>query len=455
MKKVHFIAVGGAVMHNMAMALHHKGYAVSGSDDEIFEPARGRLEKLGLLPAQEGWFPEKITSDLDAIILGMHARLDNPELVRAHELGIKVYSFPEYIYEQSKDKTRIVIGGSHGKTTITAMIMHVFGQCGMDFDYMVGSQLEGFETMVKLTDTAPIIVLEGDEYLTSPLDPRPKFHLYLPHIALLSGIAWDHINVFPTYDIYTNQFRKFIDLIQPQGSLVYCAEDKDLIKIATEARQDIKGLPYGIPAHRMEHGITILETSFGDVSLKVFGQHNLMNLEGARMVCEQAGISAQQFYTAISDFKGAAKRLELLGASGDTAVYKDFAHSPSKLKATVEAVSQQFPGRGLVAVMELHTFSSLSQNFLDHYKHCMDEAQTAVVYFNPHTIAHKKLPPITVEQVIEAFGRQDLRVFNDAKLLEEFILSQEWRNKNLLLMSSGAFDGMDLGRIAQEVTAGR
>lgn len=455
MKKVHFIAVGGAVMHNMAMALHHKGYAVSGSDDEIFEPARGRLEKLGLLPAKEGWFPEKITKDLDAIILGMHARLDNPELVRANELGIKVYSFPEYIYEQSKDKTRIVIGGSHGKTTITAMIMHVFRQCGMDFDYMVGSQLEGFETMVKLTDTAPVIVLEGDEYLTSPLDPRPKFHLYLPHIALLSGIAWDHINVFPTYDIYTDQFRKFIDLIQPQGSLVYCAEDKDLIKIASEARQDIKRLPYGIPAHRMEQGITILETPFGDVSLKVFGQHNLMNLEGARMVCEQAGISAQKFYAAISDFKGAAKRLELLGASGNTAVYKDFAHSPSKLKATVEAVSQQFPTRELVAVMELHTFSSLSQDFLDHYKHCMDEAHTAVVYFNPHTIAHKKLPPITGDQVIEAFGRNDLRVFTDSKLLEEFILSQEWRNKNLLLMSSGAFDGMDLGRIAQEVTAGR
>ncbi len=451
MKRVHLIAIGGAVMHNMAMAMHHKGYQVSGSDDEIFEPARGRLAALGLLPEKEGWFPEKISPEIEAIILGMHARSDNPELLRAQELGIKVYSFPEYIFEQSKNKTRIVIGGSHGKTTITAMIMHVLRHCGLDFDYMVGSQLEGFDTMVKLTDSAPIIVLEGDEYLTSPLDPRPKFHLYLPHIALLSGIAWDHINVFPTYEIYTEQFRKFIHMIQQNGTLVYCGNDADLKKLATEVRADIKALEYGIPEHRIENGISILKTSQGELPLKIMGTHNLMNLEGARLVCASAGISSEDFYSAISSFKGAAKRLELLASCEHTAVYKDFAHSPSKLKATVEAVATQFPNRQLVAVMELHTFSSLSENFLDHYIHSMDTAHTAVVYFNPHTIAHKKLPPITEAQVKAAFGRKDLIVFTDSGLLKEFLLSQTWKNKNLLMMSSGNFDGMDLGDLASRV----
>lgn len=455
MKRVHFIAVGGAVMHNMAMALHGKGYQVSGSDDEIFEPARSRLEKLGLLPAAEGWFPERITADLDAIILGMHARADNPELLRARELGIRVYSFPEYIYEQSRDKTRIVIGGSHGKTTITAMIMHVFRACGLDFDYMVGSQLEGFETMVKLTDSAPVIVLEGDEYLTSPLDPRPKFHLYLPHIALLSGIAWDHINVFPTYEMYVDQFRQFIHLIRENGTLVYCAEDADLKKLAGERRADVTGLPYGIPDHRTEQGITRLITPKGEISLKIFGKHNLMNLEGARLVCEKAGIPAARFYEAIASFKGAAKRLELLSSTESTAVYKDFAHSPSKLKATVEAVSHQFPERELCAVMELHTFSSLSPQFLSHYRDCMNAAHTAVVYFNPHTIAHKKLPPITAAQVKEAFGRNDLVVFTDSAALEKYLLSCDWRHKNLLMMSSGAFDGLDLPGMAERVTGKR
>lgn len=449
MKKVHFIAIGGAVMHNMAMALYHKGYTVTGSDDEIFEPARGRLEKLGLLPVQEGWFPEKIVKELDAIILGMHARPDNPELLRAKELGIKVYSFPEYIYEQSKDKTRIVIGGSHGKTTITAMIMHVFHQLGRDFDYMVGSQLEGFETMVKLTDSAPIIVLEGDEYLTSPLDLRPKFHLYLPHIALLSGIAWDHINVFPTYEIYIDQFRQFIHMIQAKGSLIYCSQDEDLSKLATEARSDIQQFPYGVPAHRIENGISILETAAGDIPLKIFGTHNLMNLEGARLVCAQAGINSEEFYKAIASFKGAAKRLELLASNDLLAVYKDFAHSPSKLKATVEAVATQFPNRHLVAVMELHTFSSLSENFLDHYQHCMDKAHTAIVYFNPHTLAHKKLPPITEAQVKAAFGRNDLLVFTDSTLLQSYLLSQTWNERNLLMMSSGSFDGMNLSALSE------
>lgn len=443
-KKIHFIAIGGAVMHNMALALHHQGYVVSGSDDEIFEPARGRLAAQGLLPATEGWDAGRITDDLEAVILGMHARSDNPELIRARERGIRVYSFPEYIYEQSKSKTRIVIGGSHGKTTITAMIMHVFRSCGLDFDYMVGSQLEGFDTMVRLSESAPLIVLEGDEYLTSPLDPRPKFHLYLPHIALISGIAWDHINVFPTWEIYKDQFRQFMNLIQAGGSLIYCDEDAELNEMATHARADIERRPYGIPNHRVEGGKTLLETKAGDVPLLVFGQHNLMNLEGARCVCEAAGIGAQKFYEAIASFKGAARRLELV-AKGDSFVfYKDFAHSPSKLKATTAAVRQQYPERKLMAVMELHTFSSLQQEFLDHYRHCMDDAHTAIVYFNPHTIAHKKLPPITKAQVMEAFGRDDLRVFTDSEELRTFLRTQRWEHQNLLMMSSGNFDGLDL-----------
>lgn len=452
MKKVHFIAIGGAVMHNMAIALHQQGYEISGSDDEIFEPARSRLLKLGLLPETDGWDVNRITADLDAVILGMHARIDNPELIKAKELGIKVYSFPEYIYEQSKNKTRIVIGGSHGKTTITAMIMHVMRQCGMDFDYMVGSQLEGFDTMVKLTESAPVIVLEGDEYLTSPIDLRPKFHLYLPHIALLSGIAWDHINVFPTFENYVEQFRIFIKMIQEQGKLVYCSEDEMLKKIATDTPLSVKSFGYHIPSHKIENGVTTLETSFGDLPLKIFGTHNLMNLEGARLVCENAGIGSKDFYQAIHSFKGATKRLELIAESKFTAVYKDFAHSPSKLKATVEAVSQQFPERELVACMELHTFSSLSSNFLDHYKNTMNSAQHPIVYFNPHTISHKKLPPISTKQVTEAFGNPKLQVFTDSGELEKTLLRIDWKNKNLLMMSSGNYDGINLEILACRIS---
>jgi UDP-N-acetylmuramate: L-alanyl-gamma-D-glutamyl-meso-diaminopimelate ligase len=451
MKQVHFIAIGGAVMHNLAIALYKKGYKVTGSDDEIFEPARSRLDQHGLLPHDEGWFVQRVHPGLEAVILGMHARIDNPELVRAKELGLKVYSFPEYIYEQSKNKTRIVIGGSHGKTSITAMIMHVLRSCNKDFDYMVGSQLEGFDTMVKLSESAPLIVLEGDEYLTSPLDKRPKFHLYLPHIALLSGIAWDHINVFPTFENYVEQFRIFIDLIQNKGALIYCREDEELVKLASHLRSDISPYAYGIPMHRIDKGQTILETSDGDVPLQIFGLHNLMNLEGARLVCRKAGVEDKMFYEAIQSFKGAAKRLELVARNEGTAIYKDFAHSPSKLKATVEAVCKQFPDRKLVACMELHTFSSLSSNFLGHYKGSMDKADMPIVYFNPHTIEHKKLPPITAEMVKEAFGNERLKVFTDSESLQNELKAMSWKDTNLLMMSSGNFDGINLTELARSL----
>lgn len=451
--RVHLIAIGGSAMHNMALALHEKGFTVTGSDDEINEPSKTRLKNAGILPPAIGWFPEKITSDIDAVILGMHAREDNPELIRAKELNLKVYSYPEYIYEATKDKTRVVIGGSHGKTTITAMILHVLNFHKMDTDFMVGAQLEGFNTMVKLTKDAPIAVIEGDEYLASPIDRRPKFHLYKPNIAILSGIAWDHINVFPTFEIYVNQFEKFVDLIEPNGSLIYCNEDFELQKVAANSGKmnHISKTPYSVPKHRIENGTTILENNGKEIPLLIFGNHNLMNLNGARLVCNKLGLSDSQFYEAIRSFKGAAKRLELVSKTNDFAFYKDFAHSPSKLKATTQAVKQQFTNRKVLACMELHTFSSLNETFLAGYNGAMNDADEAIVYFNPHTIAHKKLKPITEEQVLKYFNRQDLKIFTESSALVSYLKSKSLKNHVLLMMSSGNFDGIDFKQLSSEL----
>jgi UDP-N-acetylmuramate: L-alanyl-gamma-D-glutamyl-meso-diaminopimelate ligase len=452
---VHFIAIGGSAMHNLAIALHQKGFNISGSDDEILEPSRSRLAKYNLLPTEEGWNTNKIEAKLDAVILGMHARQDNPELLKAKELNLKIYSYPEYIYEQTKDKIRVVIGGSHGKTTITAMILHVLNFHKINCDYMVGAQLEGFDTMVKLTKDATIAVIEGDEYLSSPIDRRPKFHLYKPNIALISGIAWDHINVFPTFEIYVEQFKKFIDLIEPKGSLVYCQNDAEVKKISNAARKDIMQYPYGIPPHKINNGVTYLiendDTQTHPIS--VFGEHNLMNLNGAMKVCKLLNISETDFYKAIQSFTGAAKRLELVAQNAQTLVYKDFAHSPSKLKATTNALKNQYPNRKLIACMELHTFSSLNEEFLLQYKHAMNEADTAIVYFNPHTIAHKKVNPITAEQVKKCFDRKDILVFTNSSELHSYLLSFNYANSNLLMMSSGNFDGLDLKQLGEQVTS--
>lgn len=451
--RVHLIAIGGSAMHNMALALHEKGFTVTGSDDEINEPSKTRLKNAGILPAEIGWFPEKITTDIDAVILGMHAREDNPELIRAKELNLKVYSYPEYIYEATKDKTRVVIGGSHGKTTITAMILHVLNFHKMDTDFMVGAQLEGFNTMVKLTKEAPIAIIEGDEYLASPIDRRPKFHLYHPNIAILSGIAWDHINVFPTFEIYVNQFEKFVDIIEPNGHLIYCNEDIELQKVAANSGKsnNITKIPYSIPKHRIENGTTILEDNGKNIPLMVFGNHNLMNLNGARLVCNKLGLSDAQFYEAIQSFKGAAKRLELVSKTDTFAFYKDFAHSPSKLKATTQAVKQQFTGRSVLACMELHTFSSLNETFLSEYNGAINDADEAIVYFNPHTIAHKKLTPITEEQVLTYFNRHDLKVFTNSDELKIYLKSKSLKNHVLLMMSSGNFDGIDFKELSHEL----
>jgi UDP-N-acetylmuramate: L-alanyl-gamma-D-glutamyl-meso-diaminopimelate ligase len=448
---VHLIAIGGSAMHNMAIAMHKKGFNVTGSDDEIFEPSKSRLAKLNLLPAKEGWDVTNIHSGIDAVILGMHARIDNPELLKAQELGLKIYSYPEYIYEQTKDKIRVVVGGSHGKTTITAMILHVLDFHKMDCDYLVGAQLAGFDTMVKLTKEAKIAVIEGDEYLSSPIDRRPKFHLYKPNIAILSGIAWDHINVFPTFDFYVEQFKIFVDQIEPNGSIVYCELDEEVKKVSEGARADIKKFPYSIPTHTIENGTTVLTTATNNYPLQIFGDHNLMNLNGSRLVCNQLGLSDEQFYEAIQSFTGAAKRLELVNKNGVTAIYKDFAHSPSKLKATTQAVKKQFPNRKLIACMELHTFSSLNENFLKEYDGSMALADEAIVYFNKHTIEHKKLKPITEDQVKQAFGGNNIKVITDSNQLVETLLNMNFENKNLLMMSSGNFDGIDFNELGNKV----
>jgi UDP-N-acetylmuramate: L-alanyl-gamma-D-glutamyl-meso-diaminopimelate ligase len=463
---VHFIAIGGAVMHNLAIALKLKGYNISGSDDEIFDPARSRLKKYGLLPSEFGWHPEKITNKLDAIILGMHAKDGNPELDRAIELGLKIYSFPEYLFEQSKNKKRVVIAGSHGKTTITSMIMHVLKFHKMDFDYLVGSKIQGFDIMVRLSD-APVIIIEGDEYLTSALDPRPKFLHYKPHIALISGIAWDHINVFPEFSGYLEQFNKLIYSIEKGGSLIYFKDDDELPVLVNKFVEisspdtPVKTESYGTPDYSYLDGKTFLhpenEASINDsenesIPLKIFGRHNMTNLNGARKVCRELGLSDTAFYEAIRQFTGAANRLELLAKTPVTTIFKDFAHAPSKLKATINAAKELYEERKLVAVMELHTFSSLSKNFLGQYTGSMDRADIPVVFFNPHAIALKKLIPITVDDVKEGFGNKTIKVFTDSTDLEKFLRSIDYKNTTLLMMSSGNFGGMDLKKIANDFT---
>jgi len=443
---VHFIAIGGSAMHNLAIALHKKGYTVTGSDDEFFEPSKSRLARYNLLPSSEGWDEAKINEKLDAVILGMHAKTDNPELLKAEKLGLRIFS-----YEQSKEKTRIVIGGSHGKTTITAMILHVVRENGLDCDYMVGAQLEGFDVMVKLSEEARFIILEGDEYLTSPVDRRPKFHLYRPDIALLSGIAWDHINVFPTFENYLEQFKIFIGLISPGGMLIYCNEDEELRKICPLIRPDIRKLPYSYPDYLVDSGITKIRYNNNKIPLQIFGRHNLLNLNGSRLICNTLGITDEQFYNSIKSFKGASNRLQRIAGNDETIIFKDFAHSPSKLMATLKAVKEQYPWKKLVACMELHTFSSLSLEFLSHYKGCMDAADRAIVYFNPHAIQMKKLTPITVSQVKEGFANERLEVFTDSAQLKQSLLQETWQQKNLLMMSSGDFDGLDLDELAKKI----
>lgn len=451
---VHFIAIGGSAMHNLAIALHLKGYHVTGSDDEIFDPAKSRLQRYGLLPESFGWHPERISPELDAIVLGMHARKDNPELIKAQELGIKIYSYPEYLYEQSKDKTRVVIGGSHGKTTTTAMILHVLQHVGIEADYMVGAQLEGFDVMVRLSETAKVMVIEGDEYLTSPIDRRPKFHLYKPNVAIVTGIEWDHINVFPTFEIYKDQFAQFVNLIEPGGTLIYCDDDKEVRDVALKnQRTDITKRPYDVPEHKVENGVTYLtnQQTSKPTPLRVFGRHNLLNMTAARYACNTLGVTDEQFNEAIQTFGGASKRLELVKKTDDCAVYKDFAHAPSKLRATIAAMKDQYPQRKLVACMELHTFSSLTAEFLKQYAGTMDKANVAFVYYSQHALQLKKLPDLDPEQVRQSFANASLQVFTDSAQMVAELKKMQWQETNLLMMSSGNFDGIDFAALAEEL----
>jgi UDP-N-acetylmuramate: L-alanyl-gamma-D-glutamyl-meso-diaminopimelate ligase len=449
--KVHFIAIGGSVMHQLAIALRRKGYTVTGSDDEIFEPARGQLEQEGLLPPAMGWFPEKIQPGLDAIILGMHAKGDNPELLKAGELGLPIYSFPEYIYQESRQKTRVVVGGSHGKTTTTSMIMHVLKQAGKDFDWMVGARLDGFSQSVSIT-AAPLIVCEGDEYPASALEKRPKFHFLFPHIAVLTGIAWDHINVFPTWEIYLEQFRIFMDKIEPGGVLIYNETDPVLKGLVEAHSSGFRKTGYGIPPHRVENGTTVVTLEGQSGALRVFGDHNLLNLHAAYLVCKELGVGTVEFIEAIASFSGAAKRLELLTSNENTRVYRDFAHAPSKVRATIEAVKSQFPGRGLIAVLELHTYSSLNEQFLREYRGAMEPADKAVVFYSRHALELKRLPMLPPEKVAEGFGKEGLTVINEKEELLAWLTQQSYENVNLLLMSSGNYDGLDMISFANQIT---
>jgi UDP-N-acetylmuramate: L-alanyl-gamma-D-glutamyl-meso-diaminopimelate ligase len=449
--RTHFIAIGGAAMHNLALALHHKGYHVTGSDDAIFEPSKSRLAKFGLLPYEMGWFPEKITFEMDAIILGMHAKADNPELLKAKELGLKIYSYPEFLFEQSKNKTRVVIGGSHGKTTITSMILHVMHYHNIEVDYMVGAQLEGFDTMVHLTEKNDFIVLEGDEYLSSPIDRRPKIHLYQPNIALLSGIAWDHINVFPTFENYVEQFEIFVNQITKGGILVYNEEDETVKKVAEETTNTIRRLPYQTPSYSLENGTTYLDTPEGPMPIEVFGAHNLNNLAGAKWICQNMGVDEADFYEAISSFKGASKRLEKIAEGKGKLAYKDFAHSPSKVSATTKAVKNQYPDRKLVACLELHTYSSLNAEFLKEYEGALDAADVAVVFYSPDAVKIKQLEEVTYDQIAQSFKRNDLIIYTNPTEFKDFLFSTNLDNSALLLMSSGNYGGLDFEEVKQLV----
>jgi len=443
---IHFIAVGGSAMHNLALALFQKGYVITGSDDAIFEPSKTRLEQKGLLPEVMGWFPEKITSKLDAVILGMHAKPDNPELKKAQELGIKIYSYPEFLYEQSKDKTRVVIGGSHGKTTITSMILHVLNYHNIAVDYMVGAQLEGFDTMVHLTTENEFIVLEGDEYLSSPIDMRPKFHLYKPNIALLSGIAWDHINVFPTFENYVEQFSIFTDSLINGGIMVYNSEDEIVNKVVESSENPIKKYPYTTPNYKIVNGTTFIDTAEGELPLAIFGKHNLQNMAGAKWICQHMGVDEADFYEAILSFKGASKRLEKIAEKNSTVVFKDFAHSPSKVEATTNAVKDQYRNRILLACLELHTYSSLNADFLKEYKGALNSADKAVVFYSPHALEIKRLEKISEQQIKEAFEREDLIIYTNPEAFKTYLFNQNFENTALLLMSSGNYGGLDFNK---------
>lgn len=449
---IHFIAIGGAIMHQLALALKSQGHTITGSDDEINDPAKTNLAKEGILPEKYGWYPEKITSEIDAIVLGMHAKADNPELLKAQELNIPIYSFPQYVYEVSKNKKRVVIAGSHGKTTITSMVMHILKEQGVSFDYLVGARVEGFDQSVQLSD-APIIILEGDEYPASIVEKRPKIFFYHPHISVLSGIAWDHINVFPTFDIYKDQFVQYLHTMEAGASLYYNNEDAEVRTLVNNTAQHLKAVPYNMPAFHYVDGNAVLDTENGPVEVSVFGRHNLLNMQAAIAVCEELGVSKKDCYRSIATFKGAARRLEKLAEYEGMVMYRDFAHAPSKLKATLDAVKEAYEDKEVIACFELHTYSSLNEQFLSEYAHSIDAADKAIVYFSHHALSLKGLPKLETETVKQYFKRDDLKVIDNKEALEKHIstlVENTQRPICLLLMSSGTFDGIDWNSLSSQ-----
>ena len=440
---IHFIAIGGAVMHNLALALNKMGYTVTGSDDEIFDPALSNLRNAAILPEAIGWFPEKISNALESVVVGMHARSDNPELIRARELNLPVFSFPEFIFEKSRNKTRIVIGGSHGKTSITSMIMHALRKAGKDFDYLVGARIDGFELTVHLSN-APVILIEGDEYPDSAWNRTPKFHIYKPDIAFISGISWDHINIFPTFENYMEQFEKFLSLVPADGKIIFNSEDKEVVNLISDHKTGAEKISYKTPAYTMKNGKPVVRIMDNQIPLSVSGKHNVQNLAGAAAVCQLLGVSENDFWNSVQDFKGAARRLEVIAEGNNSVVIRDFAHAPSKLMATVSAVRETYPDKKVIAIFELHTFSSLSKKFLPHYHDCLAQADVSAVFYSVQAIHHKKLEPISDIDVQKGFNDQHLPVFSDRNLLEQFIRNQISENSVLLLMSSGNFDSLDL-----------
>lgn len=451
-QRIHFIAIGGSVMHNLAIALKNQGHTVTGSDDEIFEPSRSALDKNGLLPKSEGWNPSLLDNSIDAVILGMHAKKDNPELLKAQQLGLKIYSFPEYIYNHSIDKQRVIIAGSHGKTTITGIVVHVLNFYNRSFDYVIGARIKGVDNPVKLSD-APLIVIEGDEYLCSALDPTPKFLRYQHHIGLISGVAWDHANVFPTEEEYLKQFDKFADQTPKSGILIFCDSDPMVSVVGNKQRADVISVPYKAHSHALENGQEYLTNGKERIPIKIFGNHNLQNINGAKELLKKIGISSEQFYKAISSFEGAAGRLEKVKESRSTVVFKDYAHAPSKVKASVRAVKELYPTRDVVACLELHTFSSLNKSYLPQYKDSLKGINQAIVFFNPEKVKAKNLEPLTEADIKAAFGGNNLTVFDDAAKLEAFLAAQPWDNKNLLMMSSGNFAGFNIQTLAEKLLA--
>ena len=446
MQHFHFIAIGGAVMHQLASHLKNQGNTITGSDDAIYEPAKSNLEKLGLMPEQTGWFPAKITADIDAIILGMHAKSDNPELVKAQKLGLKIYSFPEFVFEQCKHKTRIAVAGSHGKTSITSMIMHMLRVNNKEFDYLVGAKLDGFDFMVKTSETAPLMVIEADEYLTSPLDLRSKFLHYHPHIAIISGIAWDHINVFPTFDEYLETFRKFILSIQANGYLIYNAEDEELVRMVNELKPTINLIPYKPFAFKSVDDESILLYDEKEFSINVFGSHNFANLKSAFEVGKIIGLSETQILESFQSFQGAAKRLEKIhdDKAKQLTIFRDFAHAPSKVRATVKAVRERYANRKIIAVFELHTYSSLQENFIEHYAHSLDAADVRILFLDEEALKIKNKQDLDETWLKEQFADESILVFKDAAQLKEKINLETTDNCVILLMSSGNFAGMSL-----------